>query len=246
MKYAKKMKLVEIDDNSQLSSLSMPTDENFSTPRILSILDNSMNGILNRHDINDGEKWTLYNQVLQRYLNHIKKLNAKNSVNEQLSNSVQFNDQEHHRTPDTFDNRISNNNISGIFRMKPSIDNISQPTVREFFEQARQRDAIHSSPVSPISFQSLDESNASLNNLPQTPEQTQMSISLPQTDKMRNVTKRQRKRAAAFDLTRIHPNKVCTTYNAQQLQNLQPKQLYRNRQAPQSKYDFIWESTKAK
>jgi hypothetical protein len=49
MKYAKKMKLVEIDDNSYHSSTSdqpyqsLPSDEKFAAPRTLSMLDSSMN-----------------------------------------------------------------------------------------------------------------------------------------------------------------------------------------------------------
>ena len=45
MKYAKKIKLVDIDDDghhatTESSHLSLPTDRNFTAPRTLSILDN--------------------------------------------------------------------------------------------------------------------------------------------------------------------------------------------------------------
>lgn len=94
MKYAKKMKLVDIDDvthsSSGPSNHSMPSDDNFITPRILSLLDNAMNDILNRSDVDDGEKWILYNQSLQRYLNHMKKRVHRISIHnmQQTLNSV--------------------------------------------------------------------------------------------------------------------------------------------------------------
>lgn len=252
MKYAKKMKLVEIDDNSQVptdqSYLSLPSDENVTAPRILSILDNFMNAILNRHDINDGEKWTLYNQALQRYLNHIKKSNVQNSVNQQSPNNIPFDDQDRRHTPDTFNNRISDHNISGVFPMKTSIENISEPIVRDFFEQARMRDENPFSP-STISAESLDDSiPPNLHKSPKSPLHEAMSISIPTSQEARNVTNRRRKgkRGAAHDMTRIHPYKVTAIDNALPPQNLEPRQLYRDRRQPQSNFEFYWESTKAK
>lgn len=73
MKYAKKMKLVDIDDDTTRSSSLQPSDSEFMTPRILSTLDGSMNEILSRRDIDDSEKWILYNQTLQKFLNYMKK-----------------------------------------------------------------------------------------------------------------------------------------------------------------------------
>lgn len=253
MKYAKKMKLVPVDDisHSAVDQSHLP-DENFTASRILSILDDSMNAILNRNDINDGEKWTLYNQTLQRYLNHMKKTHSQNS---NVQRPQKFQSEEtynRHHTPSAFNNSISEHDISGIFPMKPSIESALQPNVREFFEQARKSDASQFSPISATSI--YDEINSSNTNADQSPHRTPlqithqpMSISIPSTDETRNIAVRKRgpKRNAVRDMTTVHPYKMAKDHAAMP-KNLEPTQLYRNRRQPQSNMEFYWQPTNAK
>lgn len=257
MKHAKKMKLVEIDDVPQPftdhSYLSLQSDENFKAPRVLSMLDNSMNAILHRGDINDGEKWALYNQTLQKYLYHMKKSHAQNSTAQQFNRSTiqplncnqSVVSEPHYQTPEAFINRIPELNISGIFPINPSIAGISEPTVKEFFEKARLSGINRSS----ISHESLDETSVSLPDLTMQPqEQEEMSIAAITPEKMENVTTRYRakKRNALRDMTIVHPYKVVAKERQPVPQNIQPTQLYRDRKQPQSNYDFIWNNTNAR
>lgn len=153
MKYARKMKLVPFDDDSAMNRTHSDglSDKHFVTPRVLSTLDGVMNEILRRSDLNDGDKWRLYNQSLQRYLNFVKRNQQKNDsvitpnhrknasaesldhLNELQSECVDRND-----TIDTFLNQFSPNEISGIMPIRDSLDSISQPAVRSFFEKARE------------------------------------------------------------------------------------------------------------
>lgn len=252
------MKLVEIGDVGQGYAdqplPSLPTDENLTAPRILSMLDKSMNAILNQNDISDGEKWILYNQTLQKYLYHMKNAHAQKSNTQQLSHNIPIDVLEsRHHTPDTFNNRLTGQDISGIFPIKPSISDITQPNVREFFEQARLSDPNMYQPapnqLSPISRLSRNESLSSLDMSPTTLSPTQplpqsMSIDI-HTPERSNVTQRRRpqKRGASADITAVHPSKVISKeVIVGAPQNLQPTQLYRNR----NQTDFYWKTTNAK
>lgn len=74
------MRLVEIDDTNSSTYANYGTridDSSYSKPYVMSNLDNAMNEIL-KASIPDGEKWRLYSQTLQRYLNH-SKFSTRNS-----------------------------------------------------------------------------------------------------------------------------------------------------------------------
>lgn len=78
MKYAKKMRLVECDDNESEKTTHQQkyvynlSEETFTKPSTFLDLDSTMRSILSREDITDNEKWLHYNQALQRYLFFIK------------------------------------------------------------------------------------------------------------------------------------------------------------------------------
>lgn len=238
MKHAKKMKLVDIDDdiNHQLGDqqyLSHLSDDQFTSPRTLSMLDRSMNAILNRSDMNDGEKWTLYHQTLQRYLYHMR--NIKNLPRQQANDNIQLNTEDQkNNTPEAFNFRISDHNISGIAPIKDSINNIAVPHVRQFFEKARQSDVNQLSPISRIS----SDDSLDFANLSQTPPHQQQPMSIPTT---KNTTKRKPKRGtkrnASNNITAHQPRKVLA---------IEPKQLYRSRRPAQSNFDFYWKDSTAK
>lgn len=237
MKFAKKMKLVDIDDishHSPVQSVSpLPSDEDFVAPRILSILDNSMNSILNRNDMNDGEKWILYNQTLQKYLNYMKNSRTRNSA-------VQSDQPKN--TSELFNGHISNNMseiMSGILPIRGSIDNISHANVKNFFEQARlsdinnvvQHPQQHSSP---ISNNSLDRFPMDLDESMTTPPPNRMQTKKVTSNK--NLANRRgiKRNAGAAELSGRPSNKVA------------PRSLYRRRPPAKPKYHHYWEATTAK
>lgn len=236
MKYAKKMKLVEIDDiphhSGEQSYLSHATDEKFTAPRTLSMLDKSMNAILECSDMDDGAKWTLYHQTLQRYLNHMRTT--------QKSNTHQLDENERMLTPDPFTNHISDHNISGVFPIKDSINNISMPVVRDFFQNARESDVNLLSPIrqtSPVGLST--EFNI-------TPAQNQQQAIQHTQKGTKKTRKRPPKRNASKDITDVHPRKLVVRNPGNTPPRGNPRQLYRSRQPPQSNFDFYWEDSKAK
>lgn len=236
------MKLVDIDDISQQPPgdqpfLSHPSDESFTSPRTLSILDDSMNAILNRCDINDSEKWALYHQTLQRYLYHIR--NKQKSTTQQTDDIRPYADLQRKHTPEQFDFRISDHNITGITPIKDSIEHIGPPQVRQFFENARQSNVNQLSPILPIS----SDDSMNFSNFPQTPpQQHQQPMSIPPT---KHTTKRTRKRGekrnASNNITGSQPRKVVAIE-----ERIASKQLYRNRRPVQSNHDFYWNGSTAK
>lgn len=167
MKYAKKMKLVDIGEVSAIEknySSGIISDSDYVQPRMLSSLDRVMRGILERKDLDDGSKWTLYNQTLHRYLNFVK--NQQNQQPQQQSlqsendhqlidssldlnhsfNSIDFTTTDSNTTDfnHTFNRSIdsskgssSNSRISGINPLRDSLDSIAAPKVREFFANVR-------------------------------------------------------------------------------------------------------------
>lgn len=137
MKYAKKMKLIEIDDINVPSPANNSInidDENYSKPRVLSTLDNIMNEILSKPIISDVDKWQLYSQALQRYLNHVKHTSQRLNYNplppENVKSVVST-------VEDPFNFSLPQNDMSGVYPIRDSLDSISQPAVRDFFEKAR-------------------------------------------------------------------------------------------------------------
>lgn len=226
------MKLVDIDEVSQTDSphLLPPSDDNFSASRKLSILDNFMSDILNRRDIGDGEKWMLYNQSLQRFLNYMKQartsnLNTNHTIetkfNESKLNTEDQQNSTFDNTFDPFDEHISDHDISGVFPIRDSIDSITQPVVKRFFEQARQNDPLSSPPAAATS---ADNSLMSF-----------IEESSPQPQLHPHVTKRAPKRNASQNLSGLPPNKM-----------IAPRSLYRPRKQAKPNHALYWEATNAK
>lgn len=155
MKYTKKMKLVEIDDNNYSLSANNTMnidDDSYLKPRVMPTLDNAMNEIL-RAPISDGDKWKLYSQALQRYLNHVKITSRKNEnnfsypVNNVESKTIPVAEDEFNFTLGSL-SEPAQLDISGVQRVRDSLDSISQPVVRDFFQKVREirRSAPSSSP----------------------------------------------------------------------------------------------------
>lgn len=109
MKFTKKMRLVECEDdinpNAQHVSI-LPDDTYFQNPKVLYNLDTLMTEILLRKDLTDSEKSNLYGQALQKY----------NRLNYAHQHS----------------------NVSHDHKPRDSLDNITNPSVREFFENVRE------------------------------------------------------------------------------------------------------------
>lgn len=140
MKYAKKMKLVEIDndDISTHTNNSRINDEEYAKPHVLSPLDNIMNKILKTPFISDGEKWRQYSQALQRYLNHVKITSRKIDYNSSYTENREKDDYNSISSiADPFNFSIPSHDISGLYPIRDSLDSISQPVVKSFFERAR-------------------------------------------------------------------------------------------------------------
>lgn len=236
MKYAKKMKLVDIDDNTthQPNNLyqTLQSDKNFVAPRTLSMLDGSMHDILNRRDLPDSEKWMLYNQTLQKFLNYMKSARSQHTLHKPSSPSTHHTpvqSEQRNHSLNLFDDRISDHSLSGIFPLRDSIDLISQPNVRNFFQQMRenvgnatdQGDGARDDGLASPGLGIVD----SMSNHSQSP----MDVESPS----RNITRRRAtKRNASLNITDHHPRKIAQINPRPLLQD------YTN--------DFNWEPTQAK
>lgn len=151
MKYTKKMKLVDIDEPGLIEKNAvdcMMSDSNYASPRVLSALDGIMDAILKRNDLDDGAKWILYNQTLHRYLNFVKNQQNQTSKDEHKADSQIVNNHAFNQSFDLFKPSSSAFEISGIEPLRDSLDAISQPIVREFFENARNKIPIETSSTS--------------------------------------------------------------------------------------------------
>lgn len=79
MKYTKKMKLVEckdIDNPAQSKKIDV-LDSVYVQPKTLQNLDTAMGEILFSKNLNDSQKWALYNQILHRYLHFTRQHNPQ-------------------------------------------------------------------------------------------------------------------------------------------------------------------------
>lgn len=229
------MKLVDIDDDNVTHQViestyqTLPSDYNFTAPRVLSILDNSMSEILNCRDMDDSEKWILYNQTLQKFLNYMKKTRTPITQHTQRNHTIE-----------AFDGHISDHNITGIQPLRDSIEFISQPNVRDFFQQIREKppsvDQTHQS--SPVALNLPTPSN--FNNLCNTPLQVSQSAKKSTTPKKINPKSRQhRKRGAEHDVSGVLPPKIPSKKPT-------PRALFRSRRTAGHRHDFYWESTNSK
>lgn len=153
------MRLVEIDGINSSTCANYGNridDDSYSKPCVMSTLDNAMNEIL-MAPMPDGEKWKLYTQTLQRYLNHSKfnsrKIDSNFSYpkNNNGSKNITFQPAEN-----SFNLSLENFSptqqfdMSGVDYLRDSLDSISQPAVRNFFEKARELNS-HASVSSPSS-----------------------------------------------------------------------------------------------
>lgn len=173
MKYTKKMQLVELDSEKRIRDgqfSTLPLDKNYAAPRVLSTLDGLMSEILNTSNTSDSDKWTLYNQTLQRYLNYAKhNINNLNQsqhnepVQQPNANQETLNESFHHRNEDQDIFREGLQDISGILPIRDSLDSITQPAVREFFEKARENIDLSSSSPSLMSFEEALEDSSRKN-----------------------------------------------------------------------------------
>lgn len=102
-----------------------------------------MNEILKTPSISDFDKWQLYSQALQRYLNQVKFTSQKfdhNSSPPQKDNNCISTVEESFRNPcnNSFNFSPHSMDISGVYPIRDSLNSISQPVVRNFFEKARE------------------------------------------------------------------------------------------------------------
>lgn len=269
MKYAKKMKLVDIDD----TVLQQPTelyqtrqsDDKFLAPRTLSTLHSSMNDILARTDIPDSEKWMFYNQILQKFLNYMK-----NSRQQLLPEPQPILPKINHRNQsmNSFNGHISNNTMNGVFPVRDSIDYITQDNVRTFFQRAREnadnnKNINHSSPishaqsslstVSPIHSSSLPVSPTHSVRENQSPmdmdfqsmhSSPEMSSPLQRRKNTPNREKaplrRAPKRTANQNISCVPPRKI------RQQNDMEPRALFRQRPATRTNNDLYWQPTTAR
>lgn len=250
MKYAKKMKLVDIDEatshQSHDSHHTLQSDTNFVAPRTLSLLDRAMNDILNRCDIPDNEKWMIYNQTLQKFLSYMRNKRTQDTIQNSPSTrhkSIQSEQRNH--TQNTFDRHISNFSLNDIFPVtdaRDSIDLISPPIVREFFEQARVK-TIENEVDDMANISGVSRLSSELSS-PATPP-SYMDFEAQQTPQRIPVSQRRASKRNAdqniTNLTGAPPRKI-----TQKNREAAPKSLYRQRQPTQSNNDFYWQATKAK
>lgn len=173
------MKLIELDSidqtNNEFIHTSSPiSDETYSKPYVLSALDRLMNDILKKSGLSDGEKWQLYNQTLQRYLNFVKaQSKEKNSASTSIQSKAYDSNLDDTRRDFTL-LRDSSFNMSGVDPIRDSLDTISVPVVRDFFMNAREKN---------------DPLNTSWRSLP-SPQPQQQQPSLPKV-----VNERPKKKA---------------------------------------------------
>lgn len=205
------MKLVEIDDNnlSPSGNIGVIIDDNsYSKPRVMSTLDNVMNEIL-RAPITDSDKWKLYSQALQRYLNHSKNISKKNDrniscpINNDGNKGIPVEENSFNFSIGDIPNQFD---MSGVELIRDSLDSISQPSVRNFFERVRGNN-ISTSPLQPLPIVEVDEQ-------PQQPKKR-----LPKKPGIRRVQpyrsnagaatkKRRAETSLSADLSQIRPCKV--------------------------------------
>lgn len=134
------MKLVEFKDDVQQPQNPNYTynDTTYAQPKVLLNLDKSMSEILFNHDLSDHDKYSLYNQTLQRYLHFVKQNNNPTSTIKNIQNMEPISE------PEIFNGRLSS-------------------PVRNFFEIARNSNAHEQSfpfkttPPYPIPFQQPEQ-----------------------------------------------------------------------------------------
>lgn len=157
------MKLVECKDgeNPIASKKSDVLDSIYVQPKTLQNLDSAMSEILRNNNLNDNQKWTLYNQILHRYLHFTKQHNP------QYTSTV--------KTPPDYSLYLNGTKFS----------NISQPNETE---TRYSHDEIQSSPNKTNFAQLQNLSNISMNSINEVPSfNTAFNNSLPSTS---NVTMR--------------------------------------------------------
>lgn len=218
--------------NSYRHNNELPlNDTDIAAPRVLSTLDATMNSILNRKDITDSEKWLLYNQTLHKYLSFIKNNRTSSALdNMQLHNNQnqstidghfpqnpskkstpgtilqdqqsKLSNDQNQSTLDPFTASFMNNDISGIFPMRDSIDSIKQPIVRQFFEKVREKEKNKTPTIDIPTISPMNISSSSFHELHPTARLP------PQSDNRKRKSNRVQKRGATTSMSCKKPRKV--------------------------------------
>lgn len=150
MKYTKKMKLVELESEDRFNNNNKIhqgactlSDGAYTKPHVLPALDRLMDEILQKTGISDADKWQLYNQTLQKYLNFVKVTSEKqHRFNSQLEDSNDYSHSSFQKHDQSFSKQGDMAfNLSGVEPIRDSLDSISAPIVRNFFENARENGA---------------------------------------------------------------------------------------------------------
>lgn len=235
------MKLVEIDDNTTSTCNNTRTDdENYTKPFVLSTLDNIMNEIL-RTPISDSDKWRLYSQALHKYLNHVK-ITTRNVPHEQTYLDKEISQKQSYPSSYPDSNWSENNSVnesfnfslpaqlemSGVEPIRDSLDSISQPGVRRFFENIRVSNSnnhqSNRSPILPIeNRQSMSSSTQSSHILSTDEDIRQIERRVKKTGINRRsrpyetrtnavrAKKRRAENSLSAELSRMRPCKVTLT-----------------------------------
>lgn len=249
------MRLIDIDDTTPTQPATdlqhtVQSDANFVEPRTLSLLDGAMNDILNRYDIPDSEKWMLYNQTLQKFLNYMKKTRSQDALPNTYHTSPQHDQRNQYRS--MFDGHISENSLSGINPIRDSIDLISPPAVRNFFQQAKENAAKSADnnsyqQLSPILAPQDSPTHLTPSQMgydtQQTPHQSQIPVRVRGTaTKSKQSPQRRAPKRNAQNITSItnqHRPKA-------RREKIEPRPLFRTRNPTRSNHDFYWQPTQAK
>lgn len=128
MKYAKKMKLVDINYTAEpltgaVNNISPPATCSTEKKQndAISFLDRHMKNILESTNLSDFDKWTQYNQALIRYLYWFKEKNTQETVNSNLKKLIEVfkNETENNYTNDEEENFVVDNDSDDTY------DNVS-------------------------------------------------------------------------------------------------------------------------
>lgn len=203
------MRLIEMDDNGNTTQVyansnNQIDDDNFLKPRVLSTLDNVMSEILKTQNTTDVDKWYLYSQALQKYLNYVK-MNSKKVDN---NSSYPDNNSKIIQQPeDRLNNSFLQFDISGVEPFRDSLDSISQPVVRNFFEKARQANISLDSSTSSLPIVELVTENKSAPQKRRTKPKNTVRV-LPYRTRKAKTTKRRAETSLSADISQVKPCKV--------------------------------------
>lgn len=147
MKYAKKMRLVEINDDEYTNTHTKNIDQHIYTmndsddtyfkPKVLSSLDKEMDAILRNSEMNEYDKWNLYKRTLHKYLNFIDTTRKSGNVSDTSSNKEKNQKDWLNNTFTEHPPRYTRVFDTAASPKRDSLDKVTAPLVREFFENIR-------------------------------------------------------------------------------------------------------------